>query len=1012
MSVDVGSAVGYLDLDISGFLEGLRTAQSEAQAKSKKITETIGRDVQTIGSKISSAGSALTKSVSLPLVGAGGAAFKFANDFETSLAKVRTIADATKKPISAIKTEVVDLSNETGMAASDLAEAAYQAISAGVDTASAVDFVRSSTKLAKAGFTDTTTAVDTLTTIINAYGLSSKDAAHISDVLISTQNKGKTTVNELGQSIGKIIPTANAMGVSLEDLGTSYSYLTAGGIATAESTTYLNGMFNELGKGGTKVSDILIERTGKGFKELMEDGYSLRSTLEILKNEADETGVGFNDLWGSQEAGKAALSLLNTSTEDYEATLKDFQETVGDTNSAYEIMADTTESKLAVATENGRNALIKLGDTIKGMLIPIIESATEWLKKINDWLNSLSEEEKEHIVKVGLAVIAIGPLVTIFGKLTSGIGGAVSAFGKISSLFSASGSSASVATAAFGGVSGAALGVVSAIGVLIAAFATLWKKSEEFREKITGIWKSIKDKISGFCDGIVERVNDLGYNFESVTEILSAVWNKFCELLEPLFTGAFEMISVKLSGFLDIFLNILDVFIGLFTGDWEQLWEGVKGIFSSAWETIKGTFTTSINFIKNTADVVLGWFGSSWNNVWTGVKTFFTDTWNSISSFFSNTMSKIKSSVSSFVGSITGFFSEIPKNVGNFVSDAYDKVFTWGSNMVMKAKEIGEGFVKGFTNFFKNLPDNIFNLTTKAWETIKGWGTSIYNTAVEAGSDFVSGVKNTMSNLPSTVKGFLDNTIGKLGSWVVDMGKKGVEGIKNLIRSIKNAAKNIGNEMLSIGNDIVKGVWEGIKNAASWFTDKIGGFFSGIVSDVKGFLGIGSPSKVFANEIGHWLPPGIAKGFEAAMPGAMRSMKENLDDSIDGIGPGNIDVEIGGTVNDVSSTLKSAYDKFAIWYESIEARVAKSSENMVNYLREMMYYGMSVLNDDGTLGYVKYGGFGNSGVDYVSRDKDNKDKDKNVGNGDTFIFNSPKPIDEIEAAKQMKKTKQDIAEGF
>ena len=291
MAVDVGTARGYLDLDISGFLRGLRTAQEESESTSKNLATKIGGNLTTVGESLTSASKTLTKSITMPIASAGTAAFKFSSDFESAMAQVKTIADSDKKSIGAIKDEIVDLSNEAGMAASDLAAATYQAISAGVDTASSVEFVANASKLATAGFTDTTTAVDALTTIINAYGLSAEDATHISDILVSTQNKGKTTVNELASTMGKVIPTANAMGVSLEDLGVAYSYLTAGGIATAESTTYLNGMFNELGKSGTNVSDVLKERTGKSFNELMKDGTSLREVLEVLEAEAQETGT-------------------------------------------------------------------------------------------------------------------------------------------------------------------------------------------------------------------------------------------------------------------------------------------------------------------------------------------------------------------------------------------------------------------------------------------------------------------------------------------------------------------------------------------------------------------------------------------------------------------------------------------------------------------------------------------------------------------------------------------------
>lgn len=952
MATDVGSAVGYLDLDISGFLSGLRSAQSEADTASKNIATKIGNNLQSVGKSMTSVGSTLTKTVTAPIVGAGTAAFKFSSDFESAMAQVKTIADPTVKSIGAIRDEVTNLSNETGMAASDLAAATYQAISAGVDTASSVEFVANASKLATAGFTDTTTAVDALTTIINAYGLSAEDATHISDVLISTQNKGKTTVNELAATMGKVIPTANAMGVSLEDLGVAYSYLTNGGIAAAESTTYLNGMFNELGKSGTTVSDVLKERTGKSFQELMEGGTSLREVLSVLEDEANEAGVGFNDLWSSQEAGKAALALLNTSTEKYNETLKDFQTTVGDTEDAYGTMADTTEYKLNVALQNGKNALIQLGDTLKTMLLPFIEKGVTLLRKLNDWLVNLSREEKEQIVKLAVIAAAIGPVLMVFGKLTTSVGSIITTFGKIPGAFSSISdgmtklvtsfknvgegitlaragfpgfaAQASKLGAAIGGISAPVVAVVAVIGVLIAAFVNLWKTNEEFRNKMTAIWDGIKSKFESFAQGIVDRLNALDFDFESFGETVKAIWAGFCSVLAPIFEAAFEIISSVLGTVLDVLTGILDVFIGIFTGNWEQCWNGIKEIFVGIWNGLVGILQSLGNMLLGIFDTVCGWFGTTWDETWTNIKQFFVDTWNGITTFFSNVINSIKTAV----------------------------------------------------------------------------------------SNFINNVVSLMQQLPGKIKQYLDSVINNLKTWVTQMGQKGTEAVQSLINNVMSAASGIASKVMSIGTDIVTGVWNGIKNAAGWFTDQVKGFFSGIVDGVKDALGIGSPSKVFRDEIGRWLPPGVVQGFEAAMPSAMKAIQKDLNKGIDNINTDNISVGAGITVSGFADKLKSIYNEVALWFESIESRIGNSVDSMMQSLDMLIRAGQVIVNSDGTLGYIGYNGFtkSDSSEGYVDR---TNPKDKNSsGNGDTFNFYSPKPISELEAARQLKRAKREIAEGI
>lgn len=416
MPVDLGDAQAYLDLDISGFLKQLKEAEMQTNNSTENMAKKLEGGALRVSTAMSKVGKGLTVGVTTPLATAAVASVKFSSQFETAMAKVSTIADPAQKSISTMKDEIVDLSNETGMAATDLAEATYEAISSGINTADAVKFTGEASKLAAAGFTSASSAVDVLTTILNAYGMTAENTTHISDVLIKTQNLGKTTVDELSQSIGKVIPTANAFGVSIEQLGTAYSFMTSRGIATAETTTYLNGMLNELAKGGTKVSDTLKEKTGKSFQELSEEGKSLRDVLGILESAAQEAGVGFNDLWSSQEAGKAALSLLGVEQEKYNETLKDFQDTAGDTEQAYEKMAETSETRFKVAVENGKNALMEFGDTIKDEAIPYMEKGIDAIEEFQTWIEGLTEEEKKNVVQTAAMVAGIGPLLSVMGK--------------------------------------------------------------------------------------------------------------------------------------------------------------------------------------------------------------------------------------------------------------------------------------------------------------------------------------------------------------------------------------------------------------------------------------------------------------------------------------------------------------------------------------------------------------------------------------------------------------------
>lgn len=327
-----------------------------------------------------------------------------AAQFETSTAMVATIADTSQKSLSSISKEVRSYSNETGEAASDMAEATYQAISASVNTADAAAFAGTATKLAVGGFTSATTAVDVLTTAINAYGLAASDATQLSDYLITTQNLGKTSVDQLAQSVGKVIPLASAYNVQMDNLSSAYAVLTANGIATAESGTYLKSMLNELGDTGSGVSEVLLNSTGKTFAQLMEQGYSLGDVMAMLGNAVDGDSTAFNALWNSTEAGIGALSLFNAGADKYNSVLESMRTSAGATEKAYSTMADTTD-KSKQRMENAFNNLkISVGDVLNPALTQVYEGFTNVFAGMSDFV----DEHPAVVAAISAITVGVG----------------------------------------------------------------------------------------------------------------------------------------------------------------------------------------------------------------------------------------------------------------------------------------------------------------------------------------------------------------------------------------------------------------------------------------------------------------------------------------------------------------------------------------------------------------------------------------------------------------------------
>lgn len=456
-------AVANARTELNNLNNELRNTPNQLQAMGQQMQE-VGSKIQNVGKTVTSVGKTMTTHVTAPIVGVGAASVKMASDFETSMAKVSSIADDSEVSYESMRQAVLKLSNDTGVAASDIAENVYQAISAGQDTASAVEFVGRATKLAKAGFSESGQALDVLTTILNAYGLEANEAADISDKLITTQNLGKTTVAELAENMGKVIPTAAAYGVKIDQLGAGYVTLTKNGIKTAETTTYLNSMIDELGKSGSKSANILKKKTGKSFQELMESGYTLTDALEIVQTGADEAGVSISDMFTNKNARKAA-NTLTQHADVFTDALTSMGNAAGTTDAAFSKVANTSAAEFARVLNEVKNTGIDLGQTILTTAAPALKDIAEKIKEGCHWFQELDDSQKEQIIKFAAVAAAAGPVLTVSGNLITAGGAIYGTVGKVVEIVGGLTAAAEGASAGVG-LMGAAMGALPLVGVV------------------------------------------------------------------------------------------------------------------------------------------------------------------------------------------------------------------------------------------------------------------------------------------------------------------------------------------------------------------------------------------------------------------------------------------------------------------------------------------------------------------------------------------------------------------
>lgn len=472
-----------------------------------------GEDVQELGGKIETVGKKVSVA-SATSAAALGASVKLASDYTDAVAKVGTVADLQSVPLEKLRDDMLQLSTETGRGAGEIADATYQAISASVDTADAVSFVGTSVGLAKAGFLETADAVDVLTTIINAYGLEASDAGRLSDILIQTQNDGKTTVNELSQSMGQVIPLASAYGVNIENLAASYAQLTKNGVATAQAGTYLKSMLNELGDSGSDVGEILKSKTGKSFGQLMNDGMSLGDVLGILNDSVNGDSEALAGLWSSSEAGTGALSILSSGVGAFNDELGNMQDSTGNVADALETLS-TPSAKAQESLNAVKNAGIELGSAALEAIAPLLEQLAETVKSLTERFSNLSPATQTVIVAVMAILAALGPVIIIIGTLIQSIGAIMTVAPAVATALG----TVKIAIAAIGGPVTIVIAVITA---LVLKFIHAYNTSEEFRNKVGLAFYNVKKAVTESLAAAMAKVKE----FVSVGKnVIVGLWN-------------------------------------------------------------------------------------------------------------------------------------------------------------------------------------------------------------------------------------------------------------------------------------------------------------------------------------------------------------------------------------------------------------------------------------------------------------------------------------------------------
>lgn len=808
--------------------EELRRLQQEAATTNTALSkiDVAGQKMEAVGNSIAGAGKKMM-GVTTVIGGVGVAAVKTAADFDSAMSQVAAVSGATGKDFDALRNKAREMGAKTKFSATEAAEAMNYMAMAGWKTEDMLSGIEGIMNLAAASGEDLATTSDIVTDALTAFGLSAKDSGHFADILAAASSNANTNVSMMGETFKYCAPIAGALGFSAEDTAEAIGLMANAGIKSSQAGTALRTIMNNLAGdvkiSGKAIGDVTIATTNadgsmRDLSDILADCRSAFGNLtESEKAQAAESLVGKNAMSGF-------LALMNAGEGDIDK----LSSAIDNCDGSAEKMAMTMQDNLAGQFTILKSQLQELAISFGDILMPAIRSIVSKLQGFVDKLNGMDEGTKRAIVTIALLVASIGPLLIIIGTTISKIGVAMQGFVKLANGISKLKIAIQGGTgvlgklgAALGGISAPVLAVVAVIAVLVAAFVHLWKTNEGFRDAIIGTWTRIKDTISGFCQGIVDRLNALGFQFTDIVDVLKAVWNGFCQILAPIFEGVFNNIANILSTVTGVITGILDVFIGIFTGNWSRAWNGIKEIFSSIWNGISSFFSNIINVIKDVADVVLGWFGTSWNKVWINIKTFFEGIWNGIATFFTTIWETLKNVVT--VGIMA---------IGSILSAAFDIItlpfrFIWEN-----CKEI----IISVWDAIKSKVSTVIHAVASVISTVMNTIKTVFTTVWNAIKTVVTTVVNAIKSVVTTVFNAIKSTATTVWNAIKTAVTTPVNAIKSTVTSVFNSVKST---VVSIFNGIkstATSVWNGIKSAITTPIEAAKNKVKSVVDAIKGFF--------------------------------------------------------------------------------------------------------------------------------------------------------------------------------
>lgn len=847
MAVNMGTAVAYLELDSSKFQKGFKSAYNDLKVFGDK-SATAEQKFKGLSSAFATVGSTMSRSVTLPLAGVGAAALKAGTDFESAMSQVAATMGTTTDKIQNLSKFAQHMGATTAFSATQAAEGLNVLAQSGLTAEEQMQALPEVLNLAAAGNLSLADSSTYVVGTLKGFSKGMDEAKRVTDLVAKGATMANTDVRGLGTALSSSSATAKSYGQNMDSVTLSLLRLAEQNVTGEEAATALNRAMMDL---YTPTSTAK-----KALDELKVSVYDAQGNARDFNDVVDELNGKLSGM--SEEERNAykntifttyGLQAFNKMTVSSTEKVNAFKEGLKDANDSALKQAQTQLDNLKGDITLFKSALEGAGIVISNVLIPNIRSFIQWITNLVTKFNELSEGQQNFIVKAGIVVAAIGPVLLILSKVVGVVSGVMGAFTglkgmlfgydkiikrgnfvlgetveyvkHIPGLLETTGTS-------FMALIAPILAVVAVVSVLVGAFVTLWKTNEEFRNNITNTFNELKNVFSDFADEFVSKINELGFNFESITDVIKTAWETLCDIFAPVFEGVFSTLVDYIQLVLNNILSIMDIFIGIFTGDFGQVADGIKGMFENIIEAFTSIGSTILSTIGDIGAKILEKFGLD------EAAQKFQEFFDNVSDIFGRLPEIILGAFDSvktlFTETIPEVFNSAVEAIQGFVDDTINKIIEWGTNIVQSGTEAASSFLTNVVQWFSQLPSRVYQWISNTLSKVIAWGSQLVQSGVQTASNFVSRFISFMQQLPSKV-------------W-------------SIVTQIPSKILALGSQMYSAGRNILNQLWNGLKSIGEsilgWVSDfagKIGSFVSGIVSGFKNVVSGANEAKSAAKSV-------------------------------------------------------------------------------------------------------------------------------------------------------------------